>query len=305
MRSTIAFPPSSPGPYLNTAHDRAVAVLARAEADALASSQRGGRRRGPVREQGRPRAPRRARRALHVPSQGDSSLPGRSRRARERRLRNLLPARPLLQRKPCPGQSPRGLFGVRHAMPHLMFASAVFYPGERHEDCVVELDDTCRFVCRNGIWTRDSLHDGGAQSAKLGQILHAVDQRLREALDYPHQLKGRGDPKYLAQIIDREARDFLEWRRTPHTPPHRDRPLQAREHPVDCRRDSRGAARGRGARGRDDGRRSRAGGRGRRGARGSPPTSSRSSGASSTDAPRPSPASTLSSTPLTRSCSTS
>ena len=56
------------------------------------------------------------------------------------------------------------------------------------------------------MWTCDALHDGGARSAKLGQILHAVDQRLREALNYPHPLKDRGDPKYLIKIINREIR---------------------------------------------------------------------------------------------------
>ena len=203
-------------PYLNAAHDRAVAVLARAEADALASSRRGGRRRDPYVNRADPELLD-ALDALSTYHLKESRLYQDDPEA----LASVACGTFFQLARYYRGSRAQGitesLFGARHAMPHLMFASAVFYPGERHEDCVVELDDTCRFVCRNGIWTRDSLHDGGARSAKLGQILHAVDQRLREALDYPHQLKGRGDPKYLAQIIDREARDYLEWRRT-HTP---------------------------------------------------------------------------------------
>lgn len=109
------------------------------------------------------------------------------------------------------------LFGIRSPMPHLMFASAVFYPGDKHPDCVYKLTETRRYECRNGIWTCDAFHDGGSRSAKLGQILHAVDRQLRLALDYPHPLKEHGDPKYLVKIVDREALDYLDWRKS-HAP---------------------------------------------------------------------------------------
>lgn len=109
------------------------------------------------------------------------------------------------------------LFGTPGPMPHLMFASAVFYPGSRHRDCVYQLGETRRYECRGGIWTCTALHDGGGRSARLGQALRAVDRQLRDALDYPHPLKERGDPKYLTQIVEREVRDYLAWRRA-HAP---------------------------------------------------------------------------------------
>ena len=203
-------------PYLNTTHDRAVAALARAEAAALASTQRRGRRANPYVDRTDP--------TLFSALDELSTY-----RLRESRLHQDDPD--ALAAITCGvfGQLARyyhgsraqgltaSLFGTRHAMPHLMFASAVFYPSRKHEDCVIELDETCRYLCQNGIWSLDTLHDGGARSAKLGQILHAVDQRLRQALDYPHQLKERGDPKYLTQIIDREIRDYLAWRKE-HAP---------------------------------------------------------------------------------------
>ena len=203
-------------PYLNTVHDRAVDVLARA--DAAARSQ-----------------PKPRRRVVHAP-QTDPELF----RALDALSTYRLTDSRLFQDEPdaleavtCDvfaqlaryyhGGRAQGLteslFGARHPMPHLMFASAVFYPGTRHADTVYELDDTCRYLCRNGIWTCDALHDGGVRSSKLGQILHAVDQRLRVALEYPHPLKERGDPKYLAQIIDREIENYLEWRKA-HAPRH-------------------------------------------------------------------------------------
>ena len=109
------------------------------------------------------------------------------------------------------------LFGERRKMPHLMFASAVFLPGARHGDCVYELGEGRHYECRGGSWTCESLHDGGDRSAKLGQVLRAVDRQLRKALDHPHPLKERGDPKYLTRLIDREIADYLSWRRE-HAP---------------------------------------------------------------------------------------
>ena len=208
--------PESARPYLNTAHDHAVGVLSRA--DAAARSH-----------------PRQRRRAAYAPTVDPELFDAldalSTYRLRESRLFQDEPD--ALMAVTCAvfaqlaryyhGGRAQGLteslFGSRHAMPHLMFASAVFYPGARHPDTVYELDDTCRYLCRNGIWTCDALHDGGARSAKLGQVLHAVDQRLRSALDYPHPLKERGDPKYLVQIIDREVGDYLAWRKQ-HAPRH-------------------------------------------------------------------------------------
>lgn len=202
-------------PYLDLAHDRAVGVLARAEAESLAAAPARGRK-----------APPRA--YARLTERDDELLAaldelstyrireGRLYRDEPEAVRSVTGA--VFDRLARHSHSSRtqgfvaGLFGTRHAMPHLMFASAVFYPAERHPDCVVELAETRRYVCRGGIWTCDALHDGGGRSARLGQILRAVDRRLRAGLDYPHPLKDHADPKYLAQIIDREVSAYLTWR---------------------------------------------------------------------------------------------
>lgn len=208
-------------PYVGAEHDRAVAVLARAEQRALAQPPARGRRK-PHPFGADPKA---------TGALFDALAKLSTYRVKESRLfRDDAPA---LQEVTCAvfeelaryyrkGRAQgltESLFGSRHPMPHLMFASAVFYARERHADCVVELGDTCRYLCKNGIWSCDALHDGGSRSAKLGQILRAVDRRLRTALDYPHPLAEHGDPKYIAKIIDREAGDYLAWR-TAHAPRH-------------------------------------------------------------------------------------
>ncbi|MDM8270077.1 TerB N-terminal domain-containing protein [Thermophilibacter provencensis] len=207
-------------PYLNSEHDRAVCALAKVEKSALLAAPTRGRRKE-TRDFG----------ALLASGTGliDALDLLSTYRIRESRLYRDDPDALTTVTFAVFEQLARyyhgsrtqglteSLFGVRHAMPHLMFASAVFYPGAKHEDCVFELDETCRFTCQNGIWSCDALHDGGARSAKLGQILRAVDRQLRLALDYPHPLKEHGDPKYLIKIIDREAQDYLAWRRA-HAP---------------------------------------------------------------------------------------
>lgn len=213
-------PPKLASSYLNTEHDRAVIVLQRAEQRALAEAPAKGRRRAPLGFGSSPSDDEALFAALDALS---------THRIRKGRLYRDEPDATLnvtcavfaeLARYYSAHRSQgltKSLFGTRHAMPHLMFASAVFYPGKRHEDCIVELDETCRYVCQNGIWTCDSLHDGGARSSKLGQILRAVDRQLRLALGHPNPLKEHADPKYLVKIIDRVIGDYLAWRST-HAP---------------------------------------------------------------------------------------
>lgn len=206
-------------PYVGAEHDRAVAVLARAERRATSRPTPRGRR-APTLFGANP---------AETSELFDALCELSTYRVRESRLFKDDPS--ALREVSCAvfeelaryylksrsqGLT-ESLFGSRRPMPHLMFASAVFCPRERHEDCVVELGDTCTYTCRNGIWSCDALHDGGSRSAKLGQVLRAIDRQLRVALGHPSPLAEHGDPKYLVKIIDREARDYLAWREA-HAP---------------------------------------------------------------------------------------
>ena len=199
-------------PYADVEHDRAVGVLARAQEAALAQAPARGGRREP-RAYGADRAA--DERLLDALDTLSTHRICESRLYRDEpdAVRDVTRAVfDRLARYYHGGRTQdlvESLFGARRAMPHLMFASAVFYPGGRHEDCVYQLGETRTYECRGGIWTCTALHDGGGRSAKLGQVLRAVDRQLRTALDYPHPLKERGDPKYLTQLIDREIRDYL------------------------------------------------------------------------------------------------
>lgn len=103
------------------------------------------------------------------------------------------------------------LFGEETTMPYTMFASAVFFAPERHEDCEYRLDPIHIYRCQNGFWECMRIHGSRQKSSKLGEMMRACDQRLRLALDPAHPLKEEKVPKYLAKIIDDEIVAWLSW----------------------------------------------------------------------------------------------
>lgn len=103
------------------------------------------------------------------------------------------------------------LFGEEAAMPCTMFASAVFFAPERHEDCEYRLDPIHIYRCQNGFWECMRIHGSRQKSSKLGEMMRACDQRLRLALDPTHPLKEEKVPKYLAKIINDEIVAWLSW----------------------------------------------------------------------------------------------
>lgn len=103
------------------------------------------------------------------------------------------------------------LFGEETAMPYTMFASAVFFAPERHEDCEYRLDPIHIYRCQNGFWECMRIHGSRQKSSKLGEMMRACDQRLRLALDPTHPLKEEKVPKYLTKIIDDEIVAWLSW----------------------------------------------------------------------------------------------
>lgn len=103
------------------------------------------------------------------------------------------------------------LFGEETAMPYTMFASAVFFAPNRHEDCEYRLDPIHIYRCQNGFWECMRIHGSRQKSSKLGEMMRACDQRLRLALVPGHPLKEEKVPKYLAKIIDDEIVAWLSW----------------------------------------------------------------------------------------------
>ncbi|MDY3340538.1 MAG: TerB N-terminal domain-containing protein, partial [Collinsella sp.] len=90
------------------------------------------------------------------------------------------------------------LFGEETAMPYTMFASAVFFAPERHEDCEYRLDPIHIYRCQNGFWECMRIHGSRQKSSKLGEMMRACDQRLRLARAPAPPRKEENVPQYLA-----------------------------------------------------------------------------------------------------------
>lgn len=109
------------------------------------------------------------------------------------------------------------LFGVETTMSYTPFTTAVFFEEHLHADADYELDPLQRYCCEHGRWTCSRVWGARDKSSRLGAIMRACDRKLRVALNYPHLLKPREEPKYLEQIIDREIADWLAWKEA-HAP---------------------------------------------------------------------------------------
>ena len=202
-------------PYAHLEHDAAIAVLERAEKGALAAAPPKGHRRQPTDFAA---IASRADEFAQAVCQLSSYRLDESRLYKERPedvacvLLAVYSRLALHYRGSRTQGLTETLFGLRFAVRHVMYASAVRYEPGFHEDCVYELSPTRRYVCKNGLWSCDSYHDGGARSAKLGQIVRAVDRQLRQALGYAHPLKDHAEAKYLVKIIDDEIAAYLGWK---------------------------------------------------------------------------------------------
>lgn len=109
------------------------------------------------------------------------------------------------------------MFGEQMRMTYTMFANAVFFESTPHPPADVELDPIHWYQCRGGTWSCIRVYGARGKSPLLAKIMREVDRRLRDALNYPHPLKKKAVPKYLASMIDREIEAWLTWKQT-HAP---------------------------------------------------------------------------------------
>ena len=207
--------PALAGTAAHGAHDRAIAVVSRHEARVLAQLPPGRQRRTPHPFGADPEGARELTAAL------DELGTYRLRQGRlwkERpddveRVAEAVFARLVRYYRNARSHGlTETLVGPRFPASHLMFAGAPVWIGAPHADATYELDEVTTFECAGGRWTCTSPHDGGTRSAKLGQVLHCVDCRLREGLGFSRPLKARKYPKYLDGIVQREVSDYLAWK---------------------------------------------------------------------------------------------
>jgi hypothetical protein len=94
-----------------------------------------------------------------------------------------------------------------------MFPQALFWTDERHGDSRYEVSPSEAYACERGFWWHEMPCRRLDTSRELGDLLHAIDSRLRTACTYPHKLKARSLPKYQGAFVDEEIEWLVEERK--------------------------------------------------------------------------------------------
>jgi len=104
-------------------------------------------------------------------------------------------------------------FGKFYACSYLMFSSAVFYDQIRRKDFFYELNDFCKFTCKDGNWTCESFFRYGVKNKQIGNLLKAIDFFMRQKYDFKSRLKTGKASKILQGIINKAIDEQREKQR--------------------------------------------------------------------------------------------
>lgn len=106
-----------------------------------------------------------------------------------------------------------GMFGIPALVPFRPFEKAVFHDPAAPGEFTFETPDGEIYTCHGTYWTRRIAFSRQAQSAELGNMLHAVDAELRGHFDDLPPLKERDIPKFVQGFVSEETADIIERRR--------------------------------------------------------------------------------------------
>ena len=81
------------------------------------------------------------------------------------------------------------LFGKRLYEPHFIFDQAVFYEKEPHKDCVYEINEIYRYICRNNRWSVERFYPQKDKAGKVGLVLKGIDSALRLKFGFKPPIK--------------------------------------------------------------------------------------------------------------------
>ena len=102
------------------------------------------------------------------------------------------------------------LLGKCRAFPYEMFASAVVYDNRRAEDRTYSISALDRYVCTSGKWLHYRPAGGIMKSKQFGAFLRNVDAIMRNAYEYPFELKAQNPTKLLEQTVRAQIQHRIE-----------------------------------------------------------------------------------------------
>ena len=104
-------------------------------------------------------------------------------------------------------------FGKFYASSYLMFSSAIFYDQLRRKDFFYEINDFCKFTCKEGNWTCESFFRYGGKNKQIGMLLKTVDFIMRQKYNFKSTLKTGKTAKILLGIINKAIDNYHEKQR--------------------------------------------------------------------------------------------
>ena len=104
-------------------------------------------------------------------------------------------------------------FGKIYPNPYSMFKSAVFYHPKKHEDIVYEVNDICKYICLNGIWSCERFYCYKGKIQKIGVLLKSVDFLMRKEYGFKSTMQITEITKLLQDIVVKEVQKYRESKR--------------------------------------------------------------------------------------------
>lgn len=101
-------------------------------------------------------------------------------------------------------------FGKLTACAYQLFASAVFYDYKQYAEYEYVFSPLHRYQCLDGHWSCEKYFGNRTKNKELGQILKAIDARMRERYEYSALLKPENVTKLVINIIEKEITKVLE-----------------------------------------------------------------------------------------------
>jgi len=121
----------------------------------------------------------------------------------------------------CEKPLSESLFGKFYDSSYFMFSSAVFYDRSCKDDFVYvyEINDLCKYTCKNGAWRCEKFFNYGGKSSKIGHLLKSIDFLMRPKYNFKFTFRKVGKAtKLMQRIIDKAIDNYREKQRINATP---------------------------------------------------------------------------------------
>ena len=109
-------------------------------------------------------------------------------------------------------------FGKIMTNQYVMFHSAVFYDHEMHKDCVYEINDVCKYICKDGKWTYERFISFKEKNKHIGELLKTIDFIMRQEYDFKSALKVDKVKQVYQDIIRKVTGELLEEKKKKAAP---------------------------------------------------------------------------------------